>query len=106
MPPSSSTLCHQVSGPQRWVPFWIFAPFFKKSKDALLGFQNSCRFVLEAQDSKHATILIGIISNGATNFELIFFQVDSFLAFLDFLSYLENWLYYEKLFKILLCYII
>jgi hypothetical protein len=45
---------------------------------------------LEAQDSKHATILTGIISNGATNFELKFFQVDSFLAFLDSLSYLEN----------------
>jgi hypothetical protein len=49
-----------------------------------MSFQNHVFFV-EDKDT-YTTILIGIISKGLINFELKFFQIDSFLTLFKFLS--------------------
>jgi hypothetical protein len=51
-----------------------FSSFFKNGKDALTCFQNSHRFFV-GRSRLDATVLMGIVSKGATKFELKFLQV-------------------------------
>jgi hypothetical protein len=68
-----------------------FCVLFKKyiSKGPLLSLHNLSYFFGE-RSRLYATIFIGIILKGSTNFELKFFQVYSFLILLEFLSSLRK----------------
>jgi hypothetical protein len=63
--------------------------FIKKTKGALLDLQNS-RNLFNESSILDVTILTGIITKGATNSKLKFFEVDSFLSLLEFLNPLRN----------------
>jgi hypothetical protein len=63
--------------------------FIKKTKGALLDLQNSRNLFYESS-RLDATILTRMISKGATNSKLKFFQVNSFLSLLEFLNPLRN----------------
>jgi hypothetical protein len=67
------------------TPRFLF--FLKKTKKDL---QNSHRFFMVEDIRLDATILTRIILKGVVNFELKFFQLDSFLNLFEFLSSLRK----------------
>jgi hypothetical protein len=68
------------------TPPFLF--FLQKIKGALLTLQNLRRFF--GRSKLDVTILPIIIPKGVINYELKFFQIDSFLALLEFLSALRK----------------